>query len=107
MVTAKEREPPDRYPRWVAAPSGDFGLPGLTNRSECGRLEAGFHWGSGTLSWMARRVGGDSFGKHGAWLLNQTREEKVNRHTSWTGSQPTPPTAVTSHMPLGEEALPR
>jgi hypothetical protein len=107
MVTAKECQPPDPLPRWAAAPSGDLGLPGLTNRSECGRLEAGFHWESGTLSWLARRVGSHSVGKHGAWLLTETREEQVNRHTSWTGSQQTPPTALTSHTPPGEEALPR
>jgi AcrR family transcriptional regulator len=55
---------------------------------------------------MARRFGSHSFGKHGAQLLTENREEQVNRHTSWTGSQPTPPTAVTSHAP-GEEALSR
>jgi hypothetical protein len=52
-------------------------------------------------------VGNHSIGGHGAGRRTETHKEQVNRQESWTGSQRTPPNAVTSHTrPRGERPVP-
>src|SRR6266516_3483457 len=45
-----------RRSTWPPVPSGGLAPPERSSRSECASRQAGFHWGSGSQSWLAREV---------------------------------------------------
>ena len=91
-LKAQERERSGSLNHMLTSPSGVLARSGMRNRCERASRQAGFHWGLGSQSWLTRGGSNPSIGRHGAWLLTETREKQVTRQGSWTGSQRTPPT---------------
>jgi TetR/AcrR family transcriptional repressor of mexCD-oprJ operon len=91
----------------LTSPAGVLARSGMRNRYERASRQAGVHWGLGSQSWLTRGVSDRSIARRGAWLVTETREEPTNRQGSRTGSQRTPPNALTSHTAPGNKPVPR
>ncbi len=104
-IQALARARPDPSDQMATSPIGVLAVPDRSSRGECASRRAGFHWGSGSQSWLAR--GSATAARQARRLApHGDPEEQIKRRGSWTGSQRTPPNAVSSRTPGGYSPSP-